>query len=172
MQGQRGLTRTFRTINFNDAPHWQATDAQGLARGVAYVASECGSCHESMGAGPLYADEPSAAEGGTVRDHMIRHNEASEQMWQGLIGGNDARWLAGASALALQEPLRELGHPKRSPTPDAAVVLGEKVHTLGREGLRKMNRVDRSHLYGELIGTCALCHASENAPPPSPTPSP
>ncbi len=139
--------------------------AEALARGVAHVASECGSCHESMGKGPRYGEEPSAAEGDTPRDHMIRHHEASEQMWQGLISGDDKRWLAGASALADTEPLRKLKHPKEESAPDLSRALGVKVHELGLEGLGKMDRVGRANLYGELIGTCALCHAVENEPP-------
>jgi len=143
----------------------EAEGAEALARGVAHVASECGSCHESMGKGPLFTEQPSAAEGNTTRDHMIRHNEASEQMWQGLIGGDDARWLAGANALSDTEPLRELKHPTDKGIPEVSRALGVKVHELGLEGLGTMDRVARANLYGELIGTCALCHAVENVPP-------
>ena len=61
---------------------------------------------------------------------------------------------------------RELRHPNKDGAPDAALALGEKVHELGQEGLSKMNRVDRAHLYGQLISTCAQCHALENVAAP------
>jgi cytochrome c553 len=159
---------------FVEAMRGAASDASkkegidGLAWGVAYVASECGSCHESMGKGPHDRDEPIAADGDTTRDHMIRHHEASEQMWKGLISGEDGRWLAGASALAEQEPLKDLRHPTTGAAPEGAAKLAAEVHALGAEGLGTMDRIGRAGLVGELLATCASCHAAEGVPAEGP----
>jgi len=136
------------------------SDANLLAQGVATVARQCGSCHAAEGKGPHFEVEPSNS-GGSERDHMVRHNEASEALWRGLVSADDAQWAHGAELLAGQEALRGLKHPSGEPTPDALMALGKQVHKLGAAGLLEMDWDGRAKLYGELVATCATCHVEK-----------
>ncbi len=139
----------------------RASEVDTIALGVASAARQCGACHGALGKGPHYEVVPLAAEGDSQHLHMLRHQEASDAMWLGLVSADDAQWARGAEALAGQEALKGLKHPGGEPTPEALKVLGKRVHELGAEGLTTMDWDARAQLVGELIGTCAGCHVEE-----------
>lgn len=131
------------------------------SRDVAEVARTCGDCHRLGGPSPSVIEAPENAPG--VVAGMKRHEWAVARLWDGLVIPSDRAWRAGARVLRdapLQpEPLT----PGISPAPAigelAIAVLATSVHDLAERASVANASVDRGAVYGELMTTCAACHA-------------
>lgn len=131
-------------------------DRRGLAQGAATVALRCGDCHLASGLGPSFTvDSPNEAT--SLRDHMKVHAWASDRMWEGLVGGSDLAWRAGARALSGQS-MREQLYASRVSDLQAAARLTANVQNVGVRALSVSGREERARLLGELWGTCSGCH--------------
>lgn len=128
-----------------------AWELDTAARTTAEIARTCGSCHRAEGQGPRFPQEVVSGAGTGVKAHMQHHARAAEQMWQGLIAADDARWTAAATALAEAE----LGPD------DTAPELDTTVHRLAAYGARVQGIAGRADTYGALLATCARCHTEE-----------
>ena len=129
--------------------------------GVAEVARTCGDCHRLGGPSPSTI-EPPEYEPGVVAG-MKRHEWAVARLWDGLVIPSDRAWRAGARVLR-DAPLRpERLTPGSNPVPAigelAIAVLATSVHDLGERATVTDASVDRGAVYGELMTTCAACHA-------------
>jgi cytochrome c553 len=135
------------------------THARGLdeaLRREARVAAECASCHTDLGATPMFAPAPLLPRDDTTRAaRMARHAWAADRLWEGLIAGDEDRWTRGLAVLA------------DSPLPFTALTDAPALATMlqrrAREQLdtREMTLPDaRATAYGEMLVTCAACHAS------------
>ncbi len=127
-----------------------STDTPTAARTMAQLGRACARCHEATDAKIKVARElaPSG-------DTMASHQWAAARMWEGLIASADDRWLVGARALAgarltLTAESGELGIAD-----DAA-----RTHMLAARAVKLGDRDERATLYGELLASCAHCHAS------------
>lgn len=121
-----------------------------------HVAVACAGCHRQTERLPklsrlpaLPPDLPIAAA------RMARHQWAADRLWEGIIGLSDDRWRAGLEVLAA------------TPLPAAAVpgasALAERLQRIARQALerRTSDTLDaNARSYGDLLVTCAGCHAA------------
>jgi len=134
----------------------QATGRQDVARAAASVSGSCGACHLASGIGPTFS-VGRLAEPVTPRDHIRVLAWGSSRLWEGLIGGSDLAWRAGARAFSEQR-LREDLYQSRASDPAAARGLGQRLQELGVQALSTNGMSDRAALLGEVWGTCSGCH--------------
>lgn len=125
----------------------EATDIGAASQALGALARTCGDCHATLGGPAAPIGEAPEAEDGGVTLRMKRHRWAEARLWDGLVVPSDRAWRAGAHALA------------DAPLVPAADVLAQSVHALGRKAIVVGARVDRGAVYGELMATCASCHA-------------
>ncbi len=117
---------------------WSRDDA---ARTVAEVGRQCGACHAFVGGGPK-VEVP-----GTTLSGTRAHAEASRGLWTALVAGEPDAFKR--SALALQNA--ELTGVRRA---DA-----NRFRELATRGTHATSRAIMADTYGELLATCAPCHA-------------
>lgn len=121
------------------------------------VAVACAKCHDDakptavfpMPGRPPLSDYTSQ----TVR--MDRHRWATDRMWEGLVANSEDHWRAGLAVLA-ETPL------PFSVTTDAPALAT----ALQKRAMRTLlepapaTAEERGRMYGEMLVTCAACHAS------------
>ncbi len=128
-----------------------AADPMAAGHAIAEVARRCASCHQASHAKLVWAEEPPPADRARLAAVMNSHQYAAARMWEGLIGPSDARWLDGARRLAVA--------PIAITAESSALGIADdvaKVHVFAR---RAAEVKDRAQLYGDLLATCAHCHA-------------
>jgi cytochrome c553 len=125
-------------------------------RRAARLAAACASCHVTTDASPEFRPAPVApADGTTVAARMAQHEWAIARVREGIVGAADEPWHAGLDVLA-QAPL---------PWPDAAAdraAFARKLHDIAGRARARAGSDDwseRAVSYGELLVTCAACHA-------------
>lgn len=145
----------------------QSTDIASLAAAVAQTANQCGGCHESLGRKavlPHPGPAPTSVSGLTptgdpgVARHMEGHQWAVDRMWAGLVQPSDAAWSESLQVLtvpALDMLTDEVGARESAAVVGATLTL----HELARAGMDDNNPDTRADLYGQVLGTCAGCHA-------------
>ena len=140
----------------------QGETVAAIAAATGKLAGTCGACHQATGAVvPVSASSP-PSEGLAAHAHMMRHAWAADAMWEGLVSPNDDRWMAGAEVLA-ERPLHEDEYfSDWVISPDLASV-GVLSHDIGIRA-RDAVPAERGAIYGELLATCATCHAAIQAP--------
>jgi hypothetical protein len=127
-------------------------------RREARLAEACAGCHLNAGVVPEFKGAPAIPpDKPTIEARMARHLWASDRLWEGLIGDADESWRAGLDVLAA------------TPLPFSQV--GGDRATLARELQRKADEArtsnatdklaDRARAYGEILVTCAACHAQK-----------
>ena len=138
----------------------QIEQAQGLvaaAKTSALLGRRCAQCHEATGAKIVFAKEAPPPAGPKLPSHMASHQWATARLWEGLVGPSNERWLEGARALA-QAPLAIVAEGDLPP--DLAV--GDdvaRIRLLATRAQQAKAQDDRAELYGDLLATCARCHA-------------
>ncbi len=138
-----------------------ATSLEHAASGIAALARACGDCHQQKGKGPkfdLVAAEKAGANAtavDTFRERMQRHIWATDRMWEGVTGPSDSAWNAGAHAL-VNLPTEI---PSSRPVAPAVIAALLRVRELGTSAEEATTPSQRADVYGELLGTCASCHA-------------
>jgi cytochrome c556 len=143
------------------------TIAQGIATtpdtvAAAHAAGElgqrCGACHEASGARIKLAPLPAAPAGSTLATQMAGHQWAAARMWEGLITPSADRWQTGVVALSRARWTIAAEEPSltRSPISDDVA----RVRLLAERGIAAETPQARGALYGELLATCAHCHAT------------
>ncbi len=137
----------------------EARELGTIASALSQVALGCGGCHRAAGVGPIFAVER-LAPGSDAVSHMARHRWASDSLWEGLVAPDEELWLSGAMAF-LEEPL----HPEALPDVEARAWT-TVLHAVGSYGLEVSDPQGRAALYGEVLHTCAICHAASGVRPP------
>ncbi|MCA9670310.1 MAG: hypothetical protein KC503_32165 [Myxococcales bacterium] len=141
-----------------------ADTLQAAAIGVANIADTCGHCHKALKAQSKIkvAEEPLVAGGTDVASHMARHAWAGRRLWEALVIPSDDHWTRG-TAILLEKHLEKGAlaaaakkHKKKVGKEVSA--LAEQVHKLGEQAAKAKGDT-RSALYGQLLATCASCHA-------------
>ena len=133
-----------------------ATNVDEACRRTAKLAEACASCHVGTNAVPEFREPPRLPpDRPTVEGRMVRHVWAVERIREGVIGAVDEPWRAGLDVLA-QAPLPwATAEAERAP-------LAKKLHDLADRARQRAGidtNADRARTYGELLVTCAACHA-------------
>jgi hypothetical protein len=141
----------------------RAKDLPDASAAVADVARTCGDCHRLGGPSLGILEKPENEPG--IVPGMKRHQWAVARLWDGLVIPSDRAWRAGAHVLR-DAPLQpEPPRPGQSPLPLqrieqlAIATLATSVHDLAERASVANASVDRGAVYGELLTTCAACHA-------------
>ncbi|CAN5360006.1 hypothetical protein BH11MYX1_BH11MYX1_09800 [soil metagenome] len=134
------------------------TSVNEALREAARLAAACGSCHVDTGARPAFDTPPSVpADEATITARMARHVWASDRLWEGMLGNSDTAWRAGLDVLAATPlPASELGSERTA--------LAKRLQRLATEARAHKGTLDlgaRAVVYGDLLVTCAACHAKK-----------
>jgi hypothetical protein len=134
-----------------------AGNLSAAASAGALLGMRCASCHMAIKARIQFASEPRPPDEPRLAQQMQGHQWAATQMWEGLIGPSDERWMAGAQAL-LTVPLGIVAQSGISGFPDD-VDDEARVRMLGRRALTAGPNSARADVFGDLLASCAHCHA-------------
>lgn len=134
-----------------------ATTLTAAAEATAQMAAACGACHQKMGMPLVFEAEDSPPPHGDQESHMQRHQWGADRLWEGLVGPSDESWRRGAKALLEAPLLRDAARKKGDADTQQ---IADHVHALGSSAVSVSEPAQRAGLYGELLGTCATCHAS------------
>ena len=151
------------------APHLLAlrTTAEDLGRArsideaaalAAALAKTCGDCHEAQGArlAPLSGPPPAKSDDNAAR--MRRHAWAFNRLWEGLVLPSDESWMLGVDAFVDLPDCEDHVSPESD---RAAIAHAREVMTSSEATARSATtREDRARVYGQMLPTCAACHAS------------
>jgi len=146
----------------------RATTIDQACRAEAQLAAACAGCHTDSAAIAMFRSFPPAPpDHFTVAARMLRHRWAADRMWEGIVGAADEPWTAALEVLAAR-PLT-FGDPTA-----ARAITAKRLQRLASDARAKRGldaTAARATVYGEILATCAGCHAA--APPPaSPAPAP
>lgn len=136
--------------------------ARGLeeaCRRAAQVSAACAGCHVRMQAPPGFALAPPVPVDRPTREaRMARHQWAADRLWEAMVGGPESSWRGGLEVLAA------------TPMPFSAWTeasrYARRLQDLARDQLppyRTTQLADRATAYGEILVTCAGCHAHGTA---------
>ena len=136
-----------------------ADDIPTAAKLAATLAGQCASCHESLTAIATFewTEKPKPV-AGDIKSHMAMHMWGAERLWEGIVGPSDSHWLDGAEAFA-NDPLHAGEIKKGEKVPKDVADLALKIHQLGAAAKSLETTDERVALYGEMLATCAGCHA-------------
>lgn len=121
------------------------TDADTLdsaSARTADLAMACARCHRRLGARLLQEPPPEP-------EPQKHHSWALARLLEGVVAESDLRWRAGLEVLVA---------PSRSAAPTS-----RRLQQLARSALVRMPRAtlqERGTTYGEILATCASCHAT------------
>jgi cytochrome c553 len=124
------------------------------------LAEACAGCHVASNARPELPPTPALpADTATVGSRMARHLWATDRLWEGMVDGDDEAWRAGLDVLAGSPlPASELGSDR--------VAIAHRLQRLAREARTRTGDTDvtaRARAYGDILVTCAACHAQRPA---------
>ena len=134
----------------------KAPDIDSACRSEARVAEACAECHAHTQTLPMFAATPAVpADFSTIETKMARHQWAVDRLWEGMVGASEGPWYAGLEVLATT-PV------PWAPADDAA---GRAKHLRELASAAQAKRTsdtlhDRAVSYGEIMITCANCHAT------------
>jgi hypothetical protein len=143
-----------------------APDVPSAASLAARLGRACSTCHEAREAIVTFAWEPAPVELPTLAAQMKRHQWAAARLWDGLVGPSDQLWSEGAQVLATTR--LDESQVTAGPRGDVTA-LAQKVREIARRAAKVEDHDARTTLYGELLSTCAGCHALVR---PAPVPGP
>jgi hypothetical protein len=131
------------------------TDTAPAGRAMARLGRACALCHEATGATITFPRVPAPPADGKLGPQMASHEWAAARMWEGVIGPDDDRWLAGARTLAVA--------PLAITAESGALGIADDVaetRLLAERAMKTGDHDARATLYGDLLATCARCHAA------------
>jgi len=124
-------------------------------RRAAQLAEACARCHIDASAQAEFRSPPAAPDDrDTIPARMARHQWAVSRIWEGMVGSADDAWIAGLDVLATTPlPWPKLGSERAA--------LAGRLQQLASQAKRvPVTRLDeRTRMYGEILVTCAACHA-------------
>ena len=123
-------------------------DTITAAKVMAQLGRECARCHEATDAKIAFPRElPPITE-------MASHQWAAARMWEGVIGPSDERWLAGARTLSGSRLTLTAESGTLGIADDAA-----RVKLFAERAMKPADHDARASLFGDLLASCAHCHA-------------
>ncbi len=134
----------------------EAPDLREAASVIASLGLACSACHLERGVAATFPAAPEPADGATLVEQMRRHEWASRELWQGLIGPSDERWRRGATTMAA---LRlDAGELARGPQGDTVRAAVARVRALASQAQAVAGQDERATLYGRMTEACVACH--------------
>ncbi len=121
------------------------------------VGEACGSCHAAAGVHGMLEAGPPPTAGTTLASQMRRHAWGATRLWQGVSGPDDRAWMEGADVIA-ETPLDIASATHEKPNA-RAFELAEQLRGQAERAGSIDDLGGRANLYGELMRTCASCHA-------------
>jgi cytochrome c553 len=136
---------------------------------VSRIATTCGDCHRILGSvpgGPNFVvgeppDDHAGPAASQTKAQMARHAWAVDRLWMGLIQPSDRAWRRGSEVLAVAS----LATVEQGSQNEALVA---RVHALGELGRTLVGQAEppapanaprRTDTFGQILSTCAGCHA-------------
>jgi cytochrome c556 len=134
-----------------------ASDVTAAGAQLGRLGRACSSCHEARGIQVAFPLTPAPSEGPGLELQMRRHQWAAARLWEGVIGPSDASWASGAQMMSTTPfDVMITAHEK----PNAEVVeLAEQLRARATAAVGIRDRDVRATAYGEMMATCAGCHA-------------
>lgn len=139
-----------------------APDLRAAARGLADLGGACAGCHETTHAKlPVDVARPAtgSGSGSALAARMLDHYWAIGQLWDGLVGPSPRAWNAGASALA--------GAPLEITAERGSLGIADDVARVRLDATRAAKTTttaERVRVYGDILTSCAHCHAAIRDP--------
>ncbi len=135
-----------------------ASNLVAAANTSAILGHQCAQCHVSAGAKVTLPVERAAPAGASIAPDMASHQWAATRMWEGLILPSTERWTLGATTLAQApfDPVVEADLPPELTVFDDVA----RLRLLAGHAVSASAPAERARLYGELLATCAGCHAT------------
>jgi hypothetical protein len=130
-------------------------------RRAARVALVCAGCHARSGQLVPFGHPPALPiDDGTAPTRMARHQWATDRLWEGMVAGSLRPWRSGLDVLA--------GAPLPFSDRPGAPWFAQRLHDIAREALVDLETGSetlpgRADAYGEMLVTCAGCHALPRA---------
>jgi hypothetical protein len=158
-QEAKGLpagTENYVTTTRNAARAVSASASLGNAgMAAAFAVAACGECHAAAKVSPKMPEVSGPTNPPASAAHMLEHQRAVDLMYRGMVAPSDAQWKQGAEALK-GSPLTDKELKKAS----KEVVASEaRVHELAVRAVQATDTGAKIAVYGELVGSCAACHA-------------
>jgi len=136
-----------------------AGDLKAAGEGTGAMVTACGSCHRAMSASPGFPAPPEPAKAASpTTARMLEHQQAVEMLYHGLIAPSEELWAKGAQALKAS-PLKADAFPLDANLAREALDAQSRAHEAAEKAAEAKAPWQRAHIYGELIGECASCHA-------------
>jgi len=129
------------------------------ALGTAAMLKACGDCHRAIGVKPATQLVPPRLTASGVVGHMLAHQQAADQMLQGLVAPSDAFWRDGTAGLSTP-PLDDGAVPGDAKLKGEARASERRIHVLAVQARRAEAPAARAVFYGQILARCADCHAS------------
>jgi hypothetical protein len=127
----------------------------------AKLAVACAGCHVEAGVAPEFKPPgPIPPDTPTIEARMARHLWATDRLWEGIVGAADDSWLEGLDVLAATP----LENPQISGERRAYALQLQQIADRARRFHATEALDDRARAYGQLLATCAGCHANRPAP--------
>ncbi|CAN5791121.1 hypothetical protein BH11MYX2_BH11MYX2_07790 [soil metagenome] len=145
-----------------------APDLPSAAAVASRLGRACGRCHEKTNAVVTFEWEEVPADAPTLQAQMKRHQWAAARLWEGLVGPSDDRWREGALVLSATQLDGVAATGSSAPRGDVQA-LAKRVRELATIAITTDDHDVRATTYGELLSTCAGCHALVR---PNPVPGP
>ena len=134
-----------------------ATNPQGAAHATAVMGQRCAECHQAFSVSVRFPVRPPPPHSERVASEMLDHQWAAALMWDGLLGPAPERWTRGAKALETV-PLNVVAQVV-TPTYQGDIDDVERVRQLAKRAASATTIAARTALFGDLLETCAHCHA-------------
>jgi len=135
----------------------QARDLRAAAALTGDLAAACSTCHVETGARPVITIPPPPAAVPGIEAQMQLHQWAAARLWDGVIAPDDAAWQAGARTM--MRATIDLGATTHAKPNSDVVGYAEALHGLAETATTTTGHTARAVLYGEMLETCANCHA-------------
>jgi cytochrome c553 len=134
----------------------KATDLTTAANALASVALACGTCHQSLGRGPVYPVPLVDEQIKPLKAGMREHQWATQMLWNGVTGPSDYAWDRGSEKLA---ETRIFADGEWVGQVDVSLLQrDEALRGLGEEARATTGLPARAMLYGRMLATCGGCH--------------
>ena len=152
--------RPFVTEMRQAALEFMATrDLPSAAAVASRLGRTCSRCHEATSAVVTFAWETPPPDAPNLPAQMKRHEWAAARLWEGLVGPSDTMWRGGAGVLATTRLDVRAASGSATPPRGDVEALAKYVRELATTATGIDDQDARAKLYGELLSTCAGCHA-------------
>lgn len=144
----------------------RATTLDEALRKEAQLAEACAGCHAAASVLPEFREPPKPPpDQPTVEARMTRHLWATDRLWEGVVGDSEPSWRAGADVLAATPLPWPRAEAERAAYARQLQRLADQARRVGVSD----QLAERARSYGEILVTCAGCHAlPANAAPEPP----